>query len=205
MKHLKYQILIPGGELEKEVLAYLNLARFNVTFTPRCYKAGPLASLYEFVIVRAASVPEIVSNPLFPTVLGGFTGSDILWESGWNRAIPSLPIPSPSRLFVGCIGGLTSLADLKNTTVATKYPNIAKDFFRQKNIPVNIFSIPGKDEALPYLSDRIKAIVGIRSTGNTLAANNLKVLSEISPCTINWIARPGNSRVLKLLKQKLNI
>lgn len=202
---MKYQILIPGGELEKEVLAFLSQAGFNVTFTPRCYKAGSLPSPYEFVIVRAASIPEIISNPLFPTVLGGFTGSDILWENGWNRESSPLPLPSPARLFVGSLTGITSLVDLKNTTVATKYPNIAKDFFRQNNIPVNIFAIPGKDEALPYLSDRIKAIVGIRSTGNTLAANNLKVLQEISPCTINWISRPGNGQVLNSFTKKLSL
>ena len=202
---MKYQILIPGGELEKAVLAFLNKVGFNVTFTPRCYKAGSPLSPYEFVIVRAASIPEIISNPLFPTVLGGITGSDILWENGWNRKTPPLPISSPSRLFVGAAKCIKSLTDLRNTTLATKYPNIAKDFFRQNNVPVNIFPIPGKDEALPYLSDQVKAIVGIRSTGKTLKANNLKVLREISPCTVNWIARPGNFNALKLFKQKLGV
>ncbi|TSC85830.1 MAG: hypothetical protein G01um101416_782 [Microgenomates group bacterium Gr01-1014_16] len=202
---IKYQILIPSGELEKEVLAFLNQAEFDVTFSSRCYKTEPKSLPNEFVIVRAASIPEILSNPLFSTVLGGFTGSDILWENGWLQKSVTLPIPSPSKLFLGAISNVNSLDQLINSTIATKYPNIAKEYFRKLNIPVNIFPIPGKDEALPYLSNQIKAIVGIRKTGNTPLANKLKILQEISPCTINWIERSGNFTQLKLFKQKLGL
>ena len=201
---MRYQILLPGGELLPQLLSFLNQAGLRVAFTDKCYKYSLPNLPLDLIIVRASSVPEILTNPLFPTVLGGFTGSDVLWESGWSPSTP-LPVPPPSTLFIGSTSDIANLQQLTGTTIATKYPKVAKDYFRTQNIPVNIYYIPGKDEALPYLSNQIQAILGIRQTGQTLAENNLKILQDIVPCTINWLQRDTDQPELLNFKTLLGL
>lgn len=201
---MRYQILLPGGELLPQVLGFLNQAGISASFPSKCYKYSLSNLPLDLVIVRASSIPEILTNPLFPSVLGGFTGSDILWETAWLNSTP-LNIPPPSTLFVGATSTTTSLSQLANTTIATKYPSITNDYFRSANIPVNVYYVPGKDEALPYLSSQIKAILGIRQSGTTLKNNNLTILQDISPCTINWIQRDTNLPILTQFKTQLGI
>ncbi len=71
--------------------------------------------------------------------------------------------------------------------VASKYPNIAKDyFFNQKHQTVDIIKLNGSVELGPIvnLSD---VIVDIVETGSTLRENGLEVLEEICPLSARMI------------------
>ena len=71
--------------------------------------------------------------------------------------------------------------------VASKYPNIAKDyFFNKKHQPVDIIKVNGPVELGPIvnLSD---VIVDIVETGSTLRENGLEVLEEICPLSARVI------------------
>ena len=71
--------------------------------------------------------------------------------------------------------------------VASKYPNIAKDyFFNQKHQTVDIIKLNGSVELGPIvnLSD---VIVDIVETGSTLKENGLEVLEEICPLSARMI------------------
>ncbi len=71
--------------------------------------------------------------------------------------------------------------------VASKYPNIAKDyFFNKKHQTVNIIKLKGSVELGPIvnLSD---VIVDIVETGSTLKENGLEVLEEICPLSARMI------------------
>ena len=63
--------------------------------------------------------------------------------------------------------------------VATKYPNITKNYFNKKNRQIEIIKLYGAMELAPVvgLSD---CIVDLVDTGNTLKANGLKAFDEIS-------------------------
>ncbi len=65
--------------------------------------------------------------------------------------------------------------------VASKYPNIAKEYFyNKKNQTVDIIKLNGSVELGPIvgLSD---VIVDIVETGSTLRENGLEVLEEVCP------------------------
>ncbi len=71
--------------------------------------------------------------------------------------------------------------------VASKYPNIAKDyFFNRKHQTVDIIKLNGSVELGPIvnLSD---VIVDIVETGSTLKENGLEVLEEICPLSARMI------------------
>ena len=74
--------------------------------------------------------------------------------------------------------------------VASKYPNIAKDYFyNRKRQTVDIIKLNGSVELGPIveLSD---VIVDIVETGSTLKANRLKVLEEVLPISARMIVNP---------------
>ena len=74
--------------------------------------------------------------------------------------------------------------------VASKYPNIAKDYFyNKKHQTVDIIKLNGSVELGPLveLSD---VIVDIVETGSTLHENGLEVLEEICPLSARMIVNP---------------
>lgn len=71
--------------------------------------------------------------------------------------------------------------------VATKFPNIATEFYSSKNQEIEIIELHGSIEIAPLvgLSD---VIVDIVETGTTLKENNLCVFEEIVPISARLIA-----------------
>jgi ATP phosphoribosyltransferase len=92
--------------------------------------------------------------------------------------------------------------------VATKYPNIAKDYFyNQKNQTVEIIKLNGSIELAPIVG-LSEVIVDIVETGSTLRENGLSVLEEVCPLSARVVVNPvsmrmENERIMDLL-QKLN-
>ena len=90
--------------------------------------------------------------------------------------------------------------------VATKYPNIAKDYFyNQKNRTVEIIKLNGSIELAPIVG-LSEVIVDIVETGSTLRENGLTVLEEVCPLSarvvVNQVSmRMENERIMKLLSE----
>ncbi|MCD7736640.1 MAG: ATP phosphoribosyltransferase [Lachnospiraceae bacterium] len=108
-----------------------------------------------------------------------------------------------------CVCGPESARDLLNSQerirVATKYPNIAKEYFYdQKNQTVEIIKLNGSIELAPIVG-LSEVIVDIVETGSTLRENGLVVLEEVCPLsarvTVNPVSmRMENERITKLLQ-----
>ena len=75
--------------------------------------------------------------------------------------------------------------------IATKMPNITKNYFDQKAIAVKIIKLYGSIELAPLvgLSD---AIVDIVETGTTMRQNGLKVAEEIMTSSAHLIANKNS-------------
>lgn len=89
--------------------------------------------------------------------------------------------------------------------VATKYPNIAKDYFyNKKHQTVEIIKLNGSIELAPIVG-LSEVIVDIVETGSTLRENGLHVLEEICPLSARMVVNPvsmrmENERITRLLK-----
>lgn len=110
-----------------------------------------------------------------------------------------------------CVCGPESAKDLllhhERIRVASKYPNIAKDYFyNKKHQTVDIIKLNGSVELGPLveLSD---VIVDIVETGSTLKENGLEVLEEVCPLSARMIVNPVSMQMetdrIKSLVNKL--
>ena len=91
--------------------------------------------------------------------------------------------------------------------VATKYPNIAKDYFyNTKHQTVEIVKLNGSIELAPIVG-LSEVIVDIVETGSTLHENGLEVLEEVCPLSARMIVNPVSMRMesdrIKALLMKL--
>lgn len=79
--------------------------------------------------------------------------------------------------------------------VATKYPNIAKDYFyNTKHQTVEIIKLNGSIELAPIVG-LSEVIVDIVETGSTLRENGLEVLEEVCPLSARMIVNPVSMRM----------
>ncbi|MCD7744540.1 MAG: ATP phosphoribosyltransferase [Lachnospiraceae bacterium] len=159
-----------------------------------------------FFLAKGPDVPTYVE---YGAADIGVVGKDIIIEE--NRKIYEVLDLGLGKCRM-CVCGPASAARLLNgqerIRVATKYPNIAKDYFyNQKNQTVEIIKLNGSIELAPIVG-LSEVIVDIVETGSTLRENGLVVLEEVCPLsarvTVNPVSmRMENERITELL-QKLS-
>ncbi len=151
----------------------------------------------------------LAKNPDVPTYVEygaadiGVVGSDVLLEEK-KRAYEVLDLGfGKCRM---CVCGPERAKDLllhhERIRVASKYPNIAKDYFyNKKHQTVDIIKLNGSVELGPIveLSD---VIVDIVETGSTLRENGLSVLEEVCPISARMIVNQVSMQMeTKRIKQ----
>ena len=109
-----------------------------------------------------------------------------------------------------CVCGPESAREVLNNNqlirVATKYPNIAKDYFyNKKHQTVEIIKLNGSIELAPIVG-LSEVIVDIVETGSTLRENGLKVLEEVCPLSARMVVnqvsmKMEDERIRKLITE----
>lgn len=107
-----------------------------------------------------------------------------------------------------CVCGPESAKDLLQhhqlIRVATKYPNIARDYFyNKKHQTVEIIKLNGSIELAPIVG-LSEVIVDIVETGSTLRENGLVVLEEVCPLSARMVVnqvsmKMENKRITKII------
>ena len=120
----------------------------------------------------------------------GIVGKDILLEQ--NAEVYELLDLKMGKCRM-CVAGPEDFYDEPDRTlrVATKYPNIAREYFRSQSIEIEIIQLHGSIEIAPilHMSD---VIVDIVETGTTLRENNLEPLETIVPISARLIANKAS-------------
>lgn len=137
-----------------------------------------------FIMVKPSDVPAYVE---YGTADIGIAGKDTLLEE-------ARPLYEMLDLKFGvCRLAVAGFANRKasgitntQTRVATKYPNITRNYFASKGENVEIIKLNGSVELGPLtgLSD---VIVDIVESGRTLVENGLVVLEEICPISARLV------------------
>ncbi len=104
-----------------------------------------------------------------------------------------------------CVAGPISAKELLHhgelIRVATKYPNIAKDYFyNKKHQTVEIIKLNGSIELAPIVG-LSEVIVDIVETGSTLRENGLEVLEEICGLSARMVV---NQVSMKMEQERIN-
>ena len=118
----------------------------------------------------------------------GVTGSDIIMEE--NRRVYEVLDLDFGKCRM-CVAGPESARELlrhhEMIRVASKYPNIAKDYFyNRKHQTIDIIKLNGSVELGPIV-ELADVIVDIVETGSTLKENGLGVLEEVCPISARMI------------------
>lgn len=158
----------------------------------------------QFFLAKGPDVPTYVE---YGAADIGVVGKDTILEEG-RKIYEVLDLGfGKCRM---CVCGPESARSLLNgqelIRVATKYPNIAKDYFyNQRNQTVEIIKLNGSIELAPIVG-LSEVIVDIVETGSTLKENGLVVLEEVCPLSarvvVNSVSmRMENERITKLLSE----
>ncbi len=138
-----------------------------------------------FFLAKGSDVPTYVE---YGAADIGVVGKDTILEE--NRRVYEVLDLGFGKCRMCVCGPQSSIELLKHherIRVASKYPNIAKDYFyNKKHQTVDIIRLNGSVELGPMvgLSD---VIVDIVETGSTLKENGLAVLEEICPLSARMI------------------
>lgn len=205
-------IMIPTGNLEKDVKSFFKAIGLQFEDTDRKYFIRVENMPVDFVLLRAKDIPKLVGDPFPNWGTIGVTGSDILWEqeqeesaldrnSGEDLPIEDLvPGFKKSSLFVGVTndfvkrireknGRNPQLKDLATRVVVTKLPRIAKEVFAGKGIGTNIQRVSGAEEAWQYLNRAyFEGVFGVIQTRETTKLNDIQVLEKFYDVSIRLIS-----------------
>ncbi len=139
----------------------------------------------KFFLAKGPDVPTYVE---YGAADIGVVGKDTLVEEGRKMyEVLDLGFGKCRMCVCGPESAREKLAHQEQIRVATKYPDIAKDYFyNQKHQTVEIIKLNGSIELAPLVG-LSEVIVDIVETGSTLRENGLQVLEEIMPLSARMV------------------
>lgn len=152
---------------------------------------------YDVVLAKAADVITYVEHGVCDI---GIVGKDTIVENGKSfYELCDLKIGKCDFALAGK-AGTDFFGGYNVKRIATKYPNVTKQYFEGKNMDVKIIKIEGSVELAPLL-DLADAIVDIVETGTTLKENGLEVIEKIMPVSARVIV---NTASMKLRRNEID-
>lgn len=158
---------------------------------------------FRFFLAKASDVPTYVE---YGAADIGIVGKDTILEEGRRLfEVLDLDIGNCNMCVAGPISAKERLEKNEIIRVASKYPEIAKDYFyHKKRQTVEIIKLNGSVELAPIVG-LSEVIVDIVETGSTLKANGLEVLEVICPLSarvvVNEVSmKMQHGRITRLVK-----
>ena len=146
-----------------------------------------------FFLAKGPDVPTYVE---YGAADIGVVGKDTILEEGRKvHEVLDLGYGKCKMCVCGYKDAVPLLQHHELIRVATKYPNIAKDYFyNTRHQTVEIIKLNGSIELAPIVG-LSEVIVDIVETGSTLKENGLVVLDEVCPLSARMIVNPVSMRL----------
>lgn len=199
-------IALPKGKLfylAKDLFAKVGFVADNLEEKSRKLVITNEELKLKFIIAKTADVPTYVEHGAADI---GVIGKDVLMEVqkdvyelldlGFGRCHLMMAVPKDKKR--------AKLTDYTHTRVATKFPNVAKQFFTNKGMQMEYIKMNGSIELGPIVG-LSESIVDIVETGTTLRENNLEEIAFIAEASARLIANRASfkfkfDRISKLVK-----
>lgn len=199
-------IALPKGKLfylAKDLFAKVGFVADNLEEKSRKLVITNEELKLKFIIAKTADVPTYVEHGAADI---GVIGKDVLMEAqkdvyelldlGFGRCHLMMAVPKDKKR--------AKLTDYTHTRVATKFPNVAKQFFTSKGMQMEYIKMNGSIELGPIVG-LSESIVDIVETGTTLRENNLAEIAFIAEASARLIANRASfklkfDRISKLVK-----
>ena len=190
------RIALTKGRIESKSLELLKKAGYDCTELEdkgRKLVFKLLNADIEIVLAKAADVITYIEHGVCDV---GIVGEDTIMEHGkWFHEILDLNFGKCKFALAG-IKGKDFYEGYTHKVIASKYPNVTKNYFNSKGIDVEIVKIEGSVELAPILklSD---AIVDIVETGSTLRENGLEVYEDVAYISTRLIVNTASTKLKK--------
>ncbi|WP_124728365.1 ATP phosphoribosyltransferase [Staphylospora marina] len=188
----KLIVAMPKGRLMEETFGLFRAAGLPVPapddLSSRRLTVPSPGGEAEFLLVKPSDVSVYVE---YGAADLGVAGKDVLLEE--SRDVYELLDLGVGRCRLSVAGRPGWVPGLRSR-VATKYPSVARRYFRERGEQVEVITLSGSVELAPAagLADRIVDIV---STGTTLRENGLTELEIIREITARLIANRASYRM----------
>lgn len=171
-----------AGELLKE--AGLSFRRQERTLFARCREL-PL----DITFLRTEDIPILCAEGAIDM---GMTGGDLLAESG-TELVSRLDLGVGHCRLAVCVpedSPISRPGELEAARVATSFPRVTERFLKEHHARAHLVTLSGSVEIMIALGVA-DAIVDLIETGSTLAANRLRILSEIDSYQTVLVQNPA--------------
>lgn len=187
------RIALTKGRLEKEATALLARAGYD---TAALADKGRrlILPVGDDIEVMLAKAPDVITYVIHGVCDMGIVGKDTIMEYGgsfyevmdlgFGRCRFALAVPKGTDFY----------DDYTGHRLASKYPNVTRDYFARKGMDVGIIKIEGSVELAPLLG-LADGIIDIVETGNTLKENGLEAIEDVAALSARLIV---NTAAMKL-------
>jgi ATP phosphoribosyltransferase len=190
MPERKLRLGIPAGSLQEATAALFRKAGYNIKFSSRSYIPTIDDDEIECLLIRAQEMARYVEEGILDA---GITGHDWVVETQAQvTEVCELVFSKVSRRpvrWVLCVpedSSVQSVKDLEGKRIATEAVGLTTSFLAKHGVTAKVeFSWGATEVKPPRLAD---AIVEVTETGNSLRANNLRIVDEILQSTTRLIA-----------------
>lgn len=195
----KVRIALTKGRLENRTVDVLEHLGYDVSMLRskgrKLILEIPSAEI-EVVLAKAADVITYVEHGVCDI---GVVGKDTIMEHGGSFfEVADLGF-GRCKFALAVKKGTDFYSGYSEKTVATKYPNVARNYFADKSMDVRVIKIEGSVELAPLL-ELSDGIVDIVETGTTLRENGLEVQEDVAAVSARLIVNPAS---LKMRKKEL--
>jgi ATP phosphoribosyltransferase len=187
-------IALSKGRIYKETLPLLEAADIVPAEDPEKSRKLIIDTNHDDVkllIIRATDVPTYVQ---FGAADLGVAGKDVLMEHGGDGLYEPLDLKiAKCRLMTaGLVEEKPRIGS--RLRVATKFTNVAKQYFESRGEQIDLIKLYGSMELGPIvgLSD---LIVDVVDTGNTLKANGLKPVDHIADISSRLVVNRASMKM----------
>lgn len=194
-------IALPKGRIADEVLAIMGQI-FNDDFSFLDRKLILQKGDFRFLLVRNQDVPSYVLHQAADL---GVVGLDVLEENRLDIIrLLDLQI-GKCKVVLGSKNDEVLDFNKPQIKIATKMPNITRDFFSKKAVATEIIKLYGSIELAPLVG-LADGIVDIVETGSTMKQHNLKIDEVIMESSAFLIANQNSfyakkTQILDLYKK----
>jgi len=185
---------IPAGSLQEATGELFRRAGYKITFSSRSYFPTIDDDEIECMLIRAQEMARYVEDGVLDA---GLTGHDWICETGADvHEVTELVFSKVSRRpvrWVLCVPNdspVKKVEDLQSARIATEAVGLTERFLQKHGVTAKVeFSWGATEVKPPKLCD---AIVEVTETGNSLRANNLRIVAEVLQSTTRFIANKAS-------------
>ena len=180
---------LPAGSLQQATIELFSRAGYAIKTSGRSYYPEIDDPEIECTMIRAQEMARYVSDGVLDC---GLTGHDWVLESGAEVVeLAELIFSKASRKPVRWVlavpedSPIRSVKDLEGKRIATEVVNLTRKWLESHGVGAHVeFSWGATEVKPPRLAD---AIVEVTESGNSLRANNLRIVEDLLQSTTRFI------------------